>query len=226
MTQKTGISLAAACASLRVAAVLAGAAVLAAACGGNAPNAAATSPATPSAAVKPVVVASLKCHASVTRPDVAQNAKVGIKVRTVAHAKLVAIYDRSLVAGKPTGVASARGRRTLWFRTTGAKPGSRIFIDVSVSRDDQAGACHASFRLRPRTAVAAAPTTQPTRAARPSPSASPDPTHAACFPVSDEDTCYQPGEFCRDSDHGASGVAGDGESIRCEDNDGWRWEPV
>jgi uncharacterized protein (DUF58 family) len=224
MTHKTGISLAPAVASLRVAAVLAGVAVLAAACGGNTPNAAATSPDTPSVAVTPVVVASLKCHASATRPEVAQDATVGIKVRTVAHAKLVAIYDKSLVTGKPTAQASARGRRTLWFRTTGAKPGSRIFIDVSVSRHDRAGACHTSFRLRPRAAVAVAPTPRPTRPAMPP--TSPPPTHAACFPVSDEDTCYQPGEFCRDSDHGASGVAGDGESIRCEDNDGWRWEPV
>jgi hypothetical protein len=23
-----------------------------------------------------------------------------------------------------------------------------------------------------------------------------------------------------------SGVAGDGEAIKCEDNNGWRWEPV
>jgi hypothetical protein len=38
--------------------------------------------------------------------------------------------------------------------------------------------------------------------------------------------CYEPGEFCRNSDHGVSGVAGNGEKIRCEDNNGWRWEPV
>ena len=25
---------------------------------------------------------------------------------------------------------------------------------------------------------------------------------------------------------GASGVAGDGKKIVCEDNNGWRWEPV
>jgi hypothetical protein len=37
--------------------------------------------------------------------------------------------------------------------------------------------------------------------------------------------CYEPGEYCRGSDHGASGVAGDGKAISCEDNDGWRWEP-
>jgi FtsZ-interacting cell division protein ZipA len=46
-----------------------------------------------------------------------------------------------------------------------------------------------------------------------------------CYPISDEGTCYEPGEYCRDDDHGTSGVAGDGEAITCEDNDGWRWEP-
>ena len=50
-------------------------------------------------------------------------------------------------------------------------------------------------------------------------------TSAGCSPLSDEGTCYEPGEYCRDADHGTSGVAGDGKAITCEDNDGWRWEP-
>jgi hypothetical protein len=50
-------------------------------------------------------------------------------------------------------------------------------------------------------------------------------TPAGCSPLSNEGTCYEPGEFCRNSDHGMSGIAGDGEAITCEDNDGWRWEP-
>ena len=49
---------------------------------------------------------------------------------------------------------------------------------------------------------------------------------SGCYPLSNKGTCYEPGERCRDSDHGASGVAGDGESIICEDNDGWRWTPA
>jgi hypothetical protein len=55
----------------------------------------------------------------------------------------------------------------------------------------------------------------------------PPPTTApvSCTPLSNEGTCYEPGEFCRSSDHGASGIAGDGKAITCEDNDGWRWEP-
>ena len=55
--------------------------------------------------------------------------------------------------------------------------------------------------------------------------APPPATASSCYPLSDEGTCYEPGEFCRDDDHGMTGVAGDGETITCEDNDGWRWEP-
>jgi hypothetical protein len=48
----------------------------------------------------------------------------------------------------------------------------------------------------------------------------------SCTPLSNEGTCYEPGEYCRTTDHGATGIAGDGEAIICEDNDGWRWEPT
>ena len=37
--------------------------------------------------------------------------------------------------------------------------------------------------------------------------------------------CYAPGEYCPNADHGISGIAGNGEAIICEDNNGWRWEP-
>jgi hypothetical protein len=53
----------------------------------------------------------------------------------------------------------------------------------------------------------------------------PPPPPAACHPLTNGGNCYEPGEFCRDSDHGVTGLAGDGKVITCEDNDGWRWEP-
>jgi hypothetical protein len=83
-------------------------------------------------------------------------------------------------------------------------------------------------RLSRKVVVASAtPTAVPAVTSAPPTSASPAPvTSASCYPLSDEGTCYEPGEFCRDSDHGTSGVAGDGEAITCEDNDGWRWEPT
>jgi cardiolipin synthase len=51
----------------------------------------------------------------------------------------------------------------------------------------------------------------------------PTTTPAACHPLTDGGNCYEPGEYCRDDDHGARGVAGDGKSITCEDDDGWHW---
>lgn len=70
------------------------------------------------------------------------------------------------------------------------------------------------------------------------PTPTPTPTHhhkrhvsapivrPSCTPLTNGGNCYEPGEFCRNSDHGMTGVAGDGERIRCEDNNGWRWEPI
>ena len=70
----------------------------------------------------------------------------------------------------------------------------------------------------------------PTQLAAPPAQAAPPPPvtepPAGCTPKTNAGNCYEPGEFCRDDDHGATGVAGDGEKIECEDNDGWRWEPV
>jgi hypothetical protein len=82
---------------------------------------------------------------------------------------------------------------------------------------------------------AATPTPAPTRTR----SATAAPTHSAslttqaaapppasCYPLTDGGHCYEPGEFCRHSDEGTTGVAGDGEKIKCEDNGGWRWERI
>ena len=64
----------------------------------------------------------------------------------------------------------------------------------------------------------------------PAPAAPPPPPSSApatsCYPLTNGGNCYEPGEFCRTSDHGVSGVAGDGEAIVCADNNGWRWEPA
>jgi hypothetical protein len=80
----------------------------------------------------------------------------------------------------------------------------------------QAGpACPAAVQPTP---VQTKPTAAPVTAASSAP--------AGCHPLTDSGNCYKPGEYCRDDDHGMSGVAGNGEAIICEDNDGWRWEPA
>lgn len=80
-----------------------------------------------------------------------------------------------------------------------------------------------------QTAPPSTRTAPPSTPVRTTPAATPTPTVSAaptgCYPLTNGGNCYEPGEYCRDSDHGKSGVAGDGKAITCEDNDGWRWEP-
>ena len=99
-------------------------------------------------------------------------------------------------------------------------------------------ACGSSVQVVPvpttEAPIAPAPTTTttvppppPTTTTQPPPP--PPPTTAAptsCHPLTDGGNCYEPGEYCRASDHGVTGVAGDGATITCEDNNGWRWEPT
>lgn len=92
---------------------------------------------------------------------------------------------------------------------------------------------HISWSLKRRssttptvtTPTTTTPTTTTPTTTNPTPTKT-TPTTVSCTPLSNEGTCYEPGEYCRTTDHGATGIAGDGEAIICEDNDGWRWEPT
>jgi hypothetical protein len=64
----------------------------------------------------------------------------------------------------------------------------------------------------------------PTPAPAPSPTAAPPPS--GCYPKASSGNCYKPGEFCPQADADMRGVAGDGEAIICENNNGLRWEPA
>ena len=71
------------------------------------------------------------------------------------------------------------------------------------------------------TSAAPAPTTTSPAAQAPTTTTG----SAACYPIDDEGGCYEPGEYCRDDDHGMTGRAGNGSAITCEYDDGWYWEP-
>jgi phosphatidylserine/phosphatidylglycerophosphate/cardiolipin synthase-like enzyme len=64
------------------------------------------------------------------------------------------------------------------------------------------------------------PATPPTSPALPT-----NPTASGCYPIDDEGRCYEPGEYCRDDDHGSTGRSGNGQTITCEvENGTWYWE--
>jgi hypothetical protein len=146
-----------------------------------------------------------------------------ITVHTAARARVTGTTGSALVPASSAGRAGARGWRTLRFGLRRARAGQRIVVTVGVSRHGRTGTCRASFRPRaaPRPRPAPAPVSAP-----PAPPHTLAPAPAGCHPLSDEGTCYEPGEYCRDSDHGVTGVAGDGKTITCEDSDGWQWEPA
>jgi hypothetical protein len=169
-------------------------------------------------------VAAVACQAQAVRRRPADHTIVQIRVRTAARAQVTVTGPLAPVRNESgTGRASAKGMRTLRFRVGDAPPGVAVVMTVRVSRGSGEGSCQA--RLRPRAArvtAVAAPATPPA----PPASMAPPPPSVSCYPLSNEGTCYEPGEFCRDDDHGMTGLAGDGKTIVCEDNDGWRWEPV
>jgi hypothetical protein len=69
------------------------------------------------------------------------------------------------------------------------------------------------------------PAPAPPTSAAPAPATS-APAPSGCYPKASSGNCYEPGEFCPHADAGMHGVAGDGEAIICENNNGLRWEPA
>jgi hypothetical protein len=121
----------------------------------------------------------------------------------------------SLVAKAPVATASPTIKKAATAAQTVTPSPSTPAQTTSAPPSTQAQTTAAPQRTAPSTPAQTTPAAPPASTAP-----------ARCYPLSNAGHCYEPGEFCRTSDHGKSGVAGDGEAIKCEDNDGWRWEPV
>jgi hypothetical protein len=200
---------------------LAAVSALAAACGSTAPP----KPA-PSHSSAPIAVArkTLRCAATVSGKRPRDDTADDVRVRTAAHARISAVAHYKTTSKARSARADKQGRHAFLYRIGDARPGYRVRVDVRVSLHGRKGACQTAFTPRRRSpAPAPSPTPTPTPIPVPAPPA-PAPTTASCYPLSDEGNCYEPGEYCRDNDHGASGIAGNGDPITCEDNNGWRWE--
>jgi hypothetical protein len=115
--------------------------------------------------------------------------------------------------------AGRKGRLAVSYQIGDAKPGYTVTVDVAVRKGNRLGTCTTYFtpRRQPRPAAPPAASTPPSSAA---------PAPQGCYPRASSGNCYEPGEFCPHADAGMTGVAGDGKTIICEDNDGLRWEPA
>jgi hypothetical protein len=177
----------------------------------------ATSTPTPAASSAP---APLTGAASVTRRNPRIGSKVGISVVTVPGARITVVAHFEAGDHKKTARADTSGLHMFWFPVDSTTPGYRVRVDVRVSAHGERRSARVWFTPR-----------QPPPPPPPSPPPAPAPTTAppapsGCYPKTSSGHCYEPGEFCPHADAGMSGVAGDGEAIICEDNNGLRWEPA
>lgn len=139
------------------------------------------------------------------------------------HGQHHAGKDTVVVVHGTTTCATARridrradeGLRTPGWRCVFSKHGTVTICTNARQRAEIKGVEHTQSPVTPT------PSPKPT----PSPPLPPSPPPPGCYPTTDSGNCYEPGEYCRTDDHGMSGVAGDGEAITCEYNNGWRWEP-
>jgi cardiolipin synthase A/B len=128
------------------------------------------------------------------------------------HAKVIdADGARAFLGSENFSTASLNYNRELGLITTSTTVLGPLNSDLSGDISD-------GHPQQPGTPVP--PTTAP--AAPPPPNT---PTATGCTPIDNEGGCYEPKEYCRDDDHGATGRAGNGQTITCENVNGtWYWE--
>ncbi|HEY5668279.1 MAG TPA: G5 domain-containing protein [Candidatus Saccharimonadales bacterium] len=129
--------------------------------------------------------------------------------------------DPSLAKGQTKVVQTGQnGARTLTYRITYTNDTQTdktlVTSEITTPAVDQIVAVG--------TYVAPQPVAKPTPAPSPAPTPTPTPS-PSCYPLTNGGNCYAPGQYCRNADHGTTGVAGNGTPIVCAYNNGWRWEP-
>jgi hypothetical protein len=150
--------------------------------------------------------APLTSTVSVTRSRPRTGTKVGVEVSTAPGARITVVAHFEAGDREKTARADATGLHTFWFPLGSAPPGIRVMVTVRVSAHGQKHSTRVWFTPR-----------------QPPPAPAPP---SGCYPKTSSGHCYEPGEFCPHADAGMSGVAGDGEAIICENNNGLRWEPA
>jgi cardiolipin synthase len=130
------------------------------------------------------------------------------------HAKVIDVDSiKAFVGSENFSTASLDYNRELGLITSSASVLGPL--NTTLSSDIAGGQLQTLASTAPPATTAPAPTAPPATS----------PAAAGCTPIDDEGGCYEPGEYCRDDDHGATGRAGNGQTITCEDENGtWYWE--
>ena len=103
------------------------------------------SPATAAVATPAAPAAALRCHASMSNSRPKDYTTIYVDVGTVRYAGVTTIAHYKTVNRKHTGKANAEGNAEIGYYISGATPGYRVNVSVTVTSGKSRGTCSTSI---------------------------------------------------------------------------------
>ena len=104
----------------------------------------AVSPAT-AASTAPAAPAALRCHASMSDSRPKDYTTIYVNIGTVRYAGVTTVAHYKTVNREHTGQANAGGAAKIGYYISGATPGYRVTVSVTVTSGRSRGTCSTSF---------------------------------------------------------------------------------
>lgn len=89
--------------------------------------------------------AALRCHASMSNNRPKDYTSIYVNVGTVRFAHVTTVAHYKTVNRMHTGTANARGNARIRYYISGATPGYRVVVSVTVRSGNRHGSCSTSF---------------------------------------------------------------------------------
>jgi len=102
-------------------------------------------PATGAVATTAAPAAALRCHASMSNSRPRDYTAIYVDVGTVRYAGVTTVAHYRTVNRKHTGKANAEGNAKIGYYISGATPGHRVNVSVTVTSGSSRGTCSTSF---------------------------------------------------------------------------------
>jgi hypothetical protein len=97
------------------------------------------------ASANPARLLPLPCSASMSNAHPKDYTTVDVRVRTAGLAKVVTVAHYRTTNHKKKATAGPGGRATIPYYISGATPGYKVKVTVSVSKGNRTGHCSTSF---------------------------------------------------------------------------------
>jgi hypothetical protein len=89
--------------------------------------------------------AALPCHAFMSNSHPRDFTTTDVRVSTRRHARVTTVAHYKTVNRRHTGTANAAGRVSIPYHISGATPGRRVSVSVSVRFGNRRGSCSTAF---------------------------------------------------------------------------------